>query len=69
MCSHRSAFTPFLYISPNIFENLETLRPSIAMSFYARRTQMDLVYMTGIGLFYFMLVGLAYGCAKLGGAQ
>ena len=30
---------------------------------------MDLVYMTGIGLFYFMLVGLAYGCAKLGGAQ
>ena len=30
---------------------------------------MDLVYITGIFLFFILLGGLAYGCAKLGGIQ
>lgn len=30
---------------------------------------MDLIYLTGIFLFFILLIGLAYGCAKLGGIQ
>jgi len=30
---------------------------------------MDLVYITGIFLFFILLAGMAYGCAKLGGIQ
>ena len=30
---------------------------------------MDLAYLTGISLFFFMMAGLAAGCAKLGGTQ
>ena len=28
---------------------------------------MDLIYIAGIFLFFILVVGLAYGCAKLGG--
>jgi len=66
---HRPVFTSFLHIRLDIFENFEIQKPSIAMSFYAGVIQMDLVYITGICLLYFMLIGLAYGCAKLGGVQ
>jgi len=30
---------------------------------------MDLIYLAVISLFFFMIVGLATGCAKLGGTQ
>ncbi len=30
---------------------------------------MDLAYLTGISLFFMLAVGLAVGCAKLGGLQ
>lgn len=30
---------------------------------------MDLVYLTGIVLFFFLLVGLTAGCGRLGGKQ
>lgn len=30
---------------------------------------MDLFYLAGIVLFFALMVGLAVGCAKLGGAQ
>ncbi len=30
---------------------------------------MDLIYLAGICLFFFMTAGLAAGCAKLGGTQ
>jgi hypothetical protein len=30
---------------------------------------MDLAYLAGISLFFFMTAGLAVGCAKLGGTQ
>jgi len=30
---------------------------------------MDLIYIAGIFLFFILLAGMAYGCAKLGGIQ
>jgi hypothetical protein len=30
---------------------------------------MDLVYLAGIGLFFALMIGLAVGCARLGGAK
>lgn len=30
---------------------------------------MDFIYIAGIFLFFILLIGLAYGCAKLGGVQ
>lgn len=30
---------------------------------------MDLAYLTGIVLFFFLMVGLVAGCGKLGGKQ
>jgi hypothetical protein len=30
---------------------------------------MDLVYLAGIGLFFALMLGLAAGCARLGGAK
>jgi hypothetical protein len=30
---------------------------------------MDLIYIAGIFLFFILLVGMAYGCSKLGGVQ
>ncbi len=30
---------------------------------------MDLVYLAGIGLFFVLMIGLAAGCARLGGAK
>ena len=30
---------------------------------------MDLAYFSAIGLFFALMVGLAVGCARLGGAQ
>jgi hypothetical protein len=30
---------------------------------------MDLIYITGILLFFILVAGLAYGCSKLGGIQ
>lgn len=30
---------------------------------------MDLVYLAGIGLFFAVMLGLAAGCARLGGAK
>jgi len=30
---------------------------------------MDIIYISGIFLFFILLVGLAYGCSKLGGTQ
>jgi hypothetical protein len=30
---------------------------------------MDVVYLAGIGLFFVLMLGLAAGCARLGGAK
>ena len=30
---------------------------------------MDLVYLAGIALFFGLMAGLAFGCAKLGGSR
>lgn len=30
---------------------------------------MDLVYLAGIGLFFVLMISLAAGCARLGGAK
>ncbi len=30
---------------------------------------MDLVYLVGIGLFFALMIGVAAGCARLGGAK
>jgi len=30
---------------------------------------MDLIYLAGIGLFFALMLGLAAGCARLGGAK
>jgi hypothetical protein len=30
---------------------------------------MDFIYIAGIFLFFILLVGMAYGCSKLGGVQ
>jgi hypothetical protein len=30
---------------------------------------MDLIYIAGIFLFFVLMAGMAYGCAKLGGLQ
>ncbi len=30
---------------------------------------MDLVYLTFIGLFFALMIGMAVGCARLGGAK
>jgi hypothetical protein len=30
---------------------------------------MELIYIAGIFLFFILLAGMAYGCAKLGGIQ
>jgi len=30
---------------------------------------MDIVYLAAIGLFFALMIGLAAGCARLGGAQ
>jgi len=30
---------------------------------------MDLIFLAGIFLFFFMLVAMSYGCAKLGGLK
>lgn len=30
---------------------------------------MDVIYLAGIVLFFALVTGLAYGCARLGGAQ
>lgn len=30
---------------------------------------MDLIYLAGIALFFILMVGLAVGCAKLGGTK
>jgi len=30
---------------------------------------MDLIYIAGIFLFFILLVGMAYGCSKLGGVE
>ncbi len=30
---------------------------------------MDLVYIAGVFLFFALIAGLAFGCARLGGAQ
>ena len=30
---------------------------------------MDIIYIAGIFLFFILLAGMAYGCAKLGGIQ
>ena len=30
---------------------------------------MDLVYLAGIGLFFALMIGLAVGCDRLGGAK
>jgi hypothetical protein len=30
---------------------------------------MDIIYIAGVFLFFILLVGMAYGCSKLGGMQ
>jgi len=57
---------PFLYERPQIYRHLDALIPTIPPSREGGR-RMDVVYVALSVAFWLLLVGMAKGCAKLGG--
>ena len=64
-------FLPIFYIPVPIFlENFNSDFSSMTLSQIPTwGVLMDLVYLAGIGLFFALMLALAAGCARLGGAK